>query len=115
SLRLLRQGDYRGMLAHATGGETRVAHAPVTIVCAGTYWRNSWKYRARTYRHFGWDNGTMLANMLAMTSALRLPAEVVCGFVDSEVNRLLSLNVDREVAFSIVTLGHVNTEPAIAP
>ena len=111
SLRLLRQGDYRGMLAHATGGETRVAHAPVTIVCAGTYWRNSWKYRARTYRHFGWDNGTMLANMLAMTSALRLPAEVVCGFVDSEVNQLLDVDPEHEVAFSMVPIGHLNPGP----
>src|SRR2546425_5456238 len=89
SLRLLRKGDYRAVLVHATAGEPSVTHAPVTIVCAGTYWRNSWKYRARTYRHFGWDNGTMLANMLAMTAAHRFPAKIICGFVDSEVNRLL--------------------------
>src|SRR6267142_1722619 len=100
-----------GVLAHATGGETRVVQAPVTIVCAGTYWRNSWKYRARTYRHFGWDNGTMLANMLAMTSALRLPAEVVCGFVDSEVNQLLDVDPEHEVAFSMVPIGHLNPGP----
>src|SRR6266850_687460 len=115
SLRLLREGDYRGVLAHATGGETRVVQAPVTIVCAGTYWRNSWKYRARTYRHFGWDNGTMLANMLAMTNALHLPAEVVSGFVDSEVNQLLDVDTDREVAFTMVPIGHVNAGPPEAP
>src|SRR6266850_3667230 len=115
SLRLLREGDYRGVLAHATGGETRVVQAPVTIVCAGTYWRNSWKYRARTYRHFGWDNGTMLANMLAMTNALQFPAEVVSGFVDTEVNQLLDVDTEREVAFSLVPIGHVNASPPEAP
>jgi SagB-type dehydrogenase family enzyme len=115
SLRLLRPGDHRGVLVNATGGEPRVAHAPVTIVCAGTYWRNSWKYQARTYRHFGWDNGTMLANMLAMTNALQFPAKVVAGFVDAEVNRLLDLNPEREVAFSMVPIGYANAPPPDAP
>jgi SagB-type dehydrogenase family enzyme len=108
ALRLLRAGDYRAVLVNATAGEESIARAPVTIVSAGTYWRNSWKYRARTYRHFGWDNGTMLANMLAMTAALKLPARVVLGFVDSEVNRLLDLDTDREVAFSLLSVGRAS-------
>jgi len=87
SLRLLRQGDFRGSLAQATAMEPAVAHAPATIICSGTYWRNAWKYQARTYRHFGWDNGTLLANMLAVSAASGLPAEIVLGFVDAEVNR----------------------------
>ena len=66
SLRLLRKGDFRGNLAYATAMEPAVTQAPATIVCTGTYWRNAWKYQARTYRHFGWDNGTLLANMLAV-------------------------------------------------
>lgn len=116
ALRLLREGDYRGALVRAGGGEPSLRHAPVTIVCAGTYWRNAWKYRARTYRHFGWDNGTLLANMLAMTAALRLPSKVVLGFVDSEVNRLLDLDTQREVAFSMVSVGRVETEiPEASP
>ena len=58
ALRQLRAGDYRGCLVRAVAGEASVRHAPVTLVCTGTYWRNAWKYQARTYRHFGWDNGT---------------------------------------------------------
>ena len=69
-LRQLRAGDFRQALAEATGDDPSVAHAPVTIVCTGTYWRNAWKYRSRTYRHFGWDNGTILANLLAMARSL---------------------------------------------
>jgi len=110
ALRLLRAGDYRPVLAKATAGEPNVLHAPVTIVFAGTYWRNAWKYRTRTYRHFGWDNGTILANMLAMAAASGFPARVVLGFVDSEVNSLLDLDSEREVAFSMVTIGHATQE-----
>jgi SagB-type dehydrogenase family enzyme len=105
-LRRLRAGDYRSVLVEATGGEPAIAHAPLTIVCTCTYWRNAWKYQARTYRHFGWDNGTLLANLLAVATALDLPAKVVCGFVDATVNGLLDVDSQREVAFSLVALGH---------
>ena len=106
SLRLLRKGDLRGNLAQATAMEPAVAHAPATIVCTGTYWRNAWKYQARTYRHFGWDNGTLLANMLAVSSASGLSAEIVLGFVDAEVNILLDLDTRREVSLCLVPIGH---------
>src|SRR5206468_6602727 len=96
-------------------GDRSIAHAPAAVVCTGTYWRNSWKYQARTYRHFGWDNGTLLANALAMCSALLFPANVVCGFVDSQVNALLDVDPDHEVAFSMASIGRLNAEaPAAA-
>jgi SagB-type dehydrogenase family enzyme len=105
SLRLLRKGDFRGTLAQETAMETAVAHAPATLICTGTYWRNAWKYQARTYRHFGWDNGTLLANLLAVSAASGLPAEIVLGFVDTEVNRLLDLDTRREVSLCLVPIG----------
>ena len=107
ALRRLRAGDYRSVLSEATASETSVIHAPLTIICTCTYWRNAWKYQARTYRHFGWDNGTLLANMLAVATALGMPAKVICGFVDADVNRLLDVDPDREVAFSLVALGNL--------
>src|SRR6266704_1205444 len=106
-LRRLRAGDYRRMLLEATGGEPAVAHAPLPIICTCTYWRNAWKYQARTYRHFGWDNGTLLANLLAGATALGMPAKLICGFLDADVNRLLDVDPEREVAYSLVALGHV--------
>lgn len=115
ALRRLRPGDYRSVLARATASEQSVLHAPLTIVCTGTYWRNAWKYQARTYRHFGWDNGTILTNLQATCTALGLPANVMCGFVDADVNRLFSLDTHREVAFSMVAIGRVAAEPPVPP
>jgi SagB-type dehydrogenase family enzyme len=115
ALRRLRAGDYRGVLRDATSSESAILHAPVTIVCTCTYWRNAWKYQARTYRHFGWDNGTLLANLLAVATALGMPAEVVCGFVDEDVNRLLGVDSEREVASSLVALGHSSDLPRQSP
>ncbi|MFQ5776555.1 MAG: SagB family peptide dehydrogenase [Terriglobia bacterium] len=115
SLRKLRTGDYRGVLRQATGDEPTLSHAPVILVCTGTYWRNAWKYQARTYRHFGWDNGCILANLLALCTALRLPAHVICGFHDTAVNHLLGLDTKREVAFSLVAMGYVPDIPPKPP
>jgi SagB-type dehydrogenase family enzyme len=115
SLRLLRKGDFRRNLAQATAMESAVAPAPTTIVCTGTYWRNAWKYEARTYRHFGWDGGTLLANMLAISAASGLPAEIVLGFVDAEVNRLLDLDTRREVSLFLVPIGRTSESSLPAP
>lgn len=114
-LRKLRAGDYRNVLVEATAAEHAIAHAPLTIVCTTTYWRNAWKYQDRTYRHFGWDNGTLLANLLAVGTALGLPATVICGFVDDSVNRLLEVDPQREVAFSLVPLGYASELSAPSP
>src|SRR5713226_4233201 len=108
SVRLLRKGDFRGNLAETTAMEPAAARAPATIVCTGTYWRNAWKYAARTYRHFGWDGGTLLANMLAVAAASGLPAGIVLGFVDGEVNRLLDLDTRREVSLCLVPIGRTS-------
>ncbi len=114
-LRQLRAGDFRQALVEATGGDDAIAHAPVIIISTGTYWRNAWKYHSRTYRHFGWDNGTVLANLLAMSSASNFPARVLIEFVDAQVNSLLGLDTKREVAFSLVALGHQQSMPPESP
>jgi len=110
-LRQLRAGDFRHAVAAAAGNDSAIAHAPATIICTGTYWRNAWKYHSRTYRHFGWDNGTILANLLAVSAAMKFPAKVIAGFVDEQVNTLLGLDTKREVAFSLVPIGY-RKEPA---
>ncbi|MBI3301584.1 MAG: SagB/ThcOx family dehydrogenase, partial [Deltaproteobacteria bacterium] len=115
ALRRLRKGDYRGTLMHATGGEPSVAQAPLSVVCTGTYWRNAWKYRARTYRHCFWDTGTIAANLLAGAAAHDLPARVVTGFIDGAVNGLLGLDIERESALTLVALGHTPKAPPEPP
>ncbi len=105
ALRRLRQGDYRAALVEACGYEPSVASAPASLVLTSTFWRNSWKYRARAYRHCFWDGGTMLANTLAVSAARGIEARVVAGFADGAVNRLLGLDTEKEVSLAVVPLG----------
>jgi SagB-type dehydrogenase family enzyme len=106
ALRRLRQGDYRGTLVQASASESSVAAAPAVLISASTFWRNAWKYQARAYRHCYWDNGTILANLLAAAAARRIHARVVLGFADMTVSALLGLDTQREAALSLVALGH---------
>ena len=115
ALRRLREGDFRGEVIRATGFESSVARAPVVIASASTYWRNAWKYQARTYRHCFWDNGTMLANMLAMAGAHEVPAQLLVGFEDATVSSLLGLDDLREGALSLVALGRDRSAPPAPP
>jgi SagB-type dehydrogenase family enzyme len=115
ALRRLRAGDHRAHLVDATAGEPHIAAAPVSIVLTSTFWRNAWKYQARTYRHCWWDAGTLLANLLAAAAALDVPAHVVLGFIDDAVTRLLDLDATREVPLAVIALGTNAPAPPPAP
>jgi SagB-type dehydrogenase family enzyme len=120
ALRRLRDGDYRNALVQASGREPAIANAPAIIACASTYWRNAWKYQSRAYRHCYWDNGTILANLLAAAVARHMPARIVLGFVDDGISRLLSLETTREGALTLVALGNApyqatGSSPSVDP
>lgn len=105
ALRRLRRGDHRAVLVDATANEPHVARAPVVLAFTSTWWRNAWKYRSRAYRHAFWDSGTQLANLLALAAARRLPAHLVLGFVDDEVNALIGVDPEHEATLALVALG----------
>ncbi|WP_439025454.1 SagB family peptide dehydrogenase [Haloarchaeobius sp. DT45] len=109
---VLREGDFRGVLAAASGGHEGVANAPVTMVATSTWWRNSWKYRDRTYRHAFWDSGTILANLLAVAHGAGYRAEVVAGFADEPVVDLLGIDPEWEAPLELVALGEDDPAPA---
>jgi SagB-type dehydrogenase family enzyme len=114
SLRQLRAGDWRGALALAAADDA-VAAQPASVVLSAIYWRNTWKYEARGYRHLFWDSGTMLAQLLAVARALELPARLVTGFVDAQVNGLLGLDAAREGALVIAPIGAAGPSAPASP
>ena len=115
ALHRLRAGDYRAVLAQASGMEARIARAPAILVSASTYWRNAWKYQARAYRHCFWDAGTLHAGLLAAADAELLQPSVVLGFADASVSALLGLDASREAPLTLVPLGRTETPIPTAP
>jgi SagB-type dehydrogenase family enzyme len=114
SLRRLRAGDFRGAVALATADDA-VATAGASLILSAIYWRNTWKYQARGYRHLFWDGGTLLSQVLATARALDLPARLVTGFVDAQVNALLGLDALKEAALVVVPVGPPGPSAAAPP
>ncbi|HJW89162.1 MAG TPA: SagB/ThcOx family dehydrogenase [Anaerolineales bacterium] len=120
ALRRLRQGDYRPVLVAASGAHPALAQAPAILICTDVFYRNAVKYQAREYRHAFWDSGTILANLLAMAAAHQLHAQLLLGFEDDPVNRLLDLDEQREATLALVALGSgsspdLGDQPEVVP
>lgn len=111
SFRQVRAGDYRGVLVDASGAEPAIADAPAVLVMTSHFWRNAWRYKGRAYRHAFWDAGTMFANALAAAASVELATELVFGFADAEVNRLVGVDGEREAALALCALGRMSAPP----
>ncbi|HKM75119.1 MAG TPA: SagB/ThcOx family dehydrogenase [Candidatus Bathyarchaeia archaeon] len=105
ALQQLRDGHYRYSLSRAAGNSAEILNAPMSLVLTAIYWRNAWKYRARSYRHFYWDAGTITANLLATAISTNLKAKIILGFQDKSVSQLLGLDSSGEAALAIIPLG----------
>lgn len=75
------------------------------------FWRNAWEYQARAYRHFYWNSGTILANLLATAASSQLSSRVVTGFIDTRVDHLLGLDTEREASLCLVPIGAGSSAP----
>src|SRR5256712_5505001 len=111
SLAKLREGDYRAALDYA--GSSDSLSAPLTLAFTSLAWRNAWKYEARSYRHWFWDSGVIVANLLATSNSAGIAAKAVLGFVDSEIDQLLSLEAKREATVALAVVGIDHNEKAL--
>lgn len=105
ALEKLRDGDHRSHLASNVGSGEGVTSAPFTIVFTSLAWRNAWKYEERSYRHWFWDCGVIVANLLAVCSSEGLRAHLVTGFIDKEVDVLLGLEEGKEATVALCPVG----------
>lgn len=108
SLTQLRIGDYRHALASTALAEREydtILTSPLSIIFSSFAWRNAWKYQARSYRHWFWDCGVIVANLLATTASMKLPTKLIMGYVDDIVDRLLCLETLKEASIVIAPIG----------
>ncbi len=106
----MRLGDFRRFVSNATAEEPSITKSPAILIFTDVFSRNSIKYQSREYRHAFWDCGTILANMLAITSVHKIPSKVVTGFVDTSICKLLGLDINVEAPIVIVPLGETSQE-----
>jgi SagB-type dehydrogenase family enzyme len=73
-----------------------------TFFLTAIFFRSAWKYRARAYRYHLLDTGHVAENLILALKASKLPFSVTYDFDDGEVNRLLGLDEQKEVALAII-------------
>lgn len=94
SLDPLRNGEVLGL------GQDEGGH--LTFFLTAIYFRSAWKYRARAYRYHLLDTGHVAENLIAALKASKFPFSVSYDFDDGEVNRLLGLDDQKEVALAVI-------------
>jgi SagB-type dehydrogenase family enzyme len=124
TLRRLRDHDARQALAEAAARPS-MRRAPAVLALTGIPWRTAWKYGTRGYRHLWWDAGMMLANLLTSAEGCGIVAEIVTGFVDRDVDRVLGIDGNEEMSLALAPVGQGAPEvgtveaapihPAVAP
>jgi len=104
TLTQLRKGDFRSILYTATGNNKKLIQAPITLIFTSIAWRNSWKYQARSYRHWFWDAGVILANFLALCNNNLFSSEIILGYQDELINNLLGVQNQKEAAIALASI-----------
>ncbi len=99
----IRKGDYRAELAAVSNDS--IALAPATIAFTSMAWKNAWKYEARSYRHWFWDDGVIVANLISLSASMGSPARIVQGFEDQTVNELLGVQDEEEATICLSPIG----------
>jgi len=113
SLTAVRKGDHRKLLASYTANNSAIINSPISLVFTSNSWRNAWKYQSRSYRHWFWDCGVILANLLAIGKSFGLQTKLAMGFIDDGVNKLLGLEYHEEASILVASLnvnGHIKEE-----
>jgi len=104
SLTAIHKGDYRNFLGTIAGNNTDITTSPVSLIFTSYAWRNAWKYQSRSYRHWFWDAGVIVSNLLAVSSSMHLYTRLILGFLDDQSNRLLGLEDQKEASILIAAI-----------
>ena len=104
SLIAIHKGDHRNFLGPIAGNNTDVTTSPVSLIFTSYAWRNAWKYQSRSYRHWFWDAGVIVSNLLAVAGSMHLYPRLIMGFMDDQLNRLLGLEDQKEASILIAAL-----------
>jgi SagB-type dehydrogenase family enzyme len=104
SLTAIHKGDYRNLLGSIAGNNTDITTSPLSLIFSSYAWRNAWKYQSRSYRHWFWDAGVIVSNLLAVTGSMKLYTRLIMGFLDDQLNKFLGLEEQKEASILIAAI-----------
>jgi SagB-type dehydrogenase family enzyme len=104
-LELLSTGDFRRPLVEAGRSQNVLGTASVVFIWTGILNRSMWKYRERAIRYLFMDAGHICQNLMLAATALGLGCCPVGAFLDEEVERLVGVDGQEEVALYLASVG----------
>jgi SagB-type dehydrogenase family enzyme len=105
SLELLAAGDLRQPLAEAGLSQSFLGAAAAVFIWTGVLNRAMWKYRERAIRYLFLDAGHICQNLMLAATALNLGVCPVGAFFDAEVERIVQVDGQEEVALYLAAVG----------
>ncbi len=105
ALELLAAGDYRRELTAASLSQGFMGRAAVNFIWTGILNRARWKYRERAIRYLFLDAGHICQNLMLAATALGLGCCPVGAFFDDEVEQLIGVQPEEEVALYLAAVG----------
>jgi SagB-type dehydrogenase family enzyme len=105
ALELLAAGDFRQELTAAGLSQNFLGQAGAVFLWTGVLNRARWKYRERAVRYLFLDAGHICQNLMLAATALGLGCCPVGAFFDEEVEALLKVNKQDEVALYLAAVG----------
>lgn len=104
-LELLLNEDLDTWLIKTTGGEKWIKNAAVVFIITGVLDRTRIKYDDRGYRYTLIETGHLGQNICLLATGLSLGSCPFGGYIDDEVNKLLDINLQKEVALYMIAIG----------
>jgi len=105
SLELLLQKDLNKWLTKVTSGEKWIEKSSVVFIISGVLDRTRIKYGDKGYRLALIETGHLSQNILLLATEMGLDSYPLGGFIDKEVNNLLDIDLQKEVALYMIAIG----------
>jgi len=104
-LELLREGQYGEALVAIAPGQPGIGNSAAALAITARYDRLRWKYGPRAYRYICMDVGFLGQNLYLSATALGLGCCGIAGFVDDELEALLEIDGEDEMAMLMASVG----------
>lgn len=110
-LELLLEKNLSNSITKITGGEKWIDKAAIVFVITTVLDRTRIKYADRGYRYILIETGHLAQNICLLATEMDLGSCCMGGFIDDKVNKLLDINLQKEVALYLIAVGRLSKKP----
>jgi len=104
-LEMIKKGSFGKLLSRAALDQELIERSAVSFIFTAIFERSIWKYEDRAFRYIYMDAGHIGQNLYLAATALGLGCCTIGAFFDDEVNDILSIEKEKEIAIYLAAIG----------